>query len=215
MKVSDVIWDWNGTLLNDLNLCLTSINSLLGKRALPLLEESFYKEVFSFPIKDYYSVIGFDFEKEDFEVPAREFIDLYEAGVAECRLHPAAVEVLSFFRRKGTRQYVLSAMHQPMLEKTLEHNRIINYFEGVSGLGDHYAASKVERGHQLFSSHDIDTETACMIGDTIHDYEVAAALNIRCVLIADGHQSKQRLLSTGATVIDNLQQLTGLQLFNA
>lgn len=213
MKVSDIIWDWNGTLLNDLSLCLSSINSLLKKRALPLLEKSYYKEVFSFPVRDYYSVIGFDFEKEDFEIPAREFIDLYEAGVAECGLHPAATEVLTYFRNRGFRQYVLSAMQQSMLEKTLKHNNILHYFESISGLDDHYATSKVERGHQLFSSCDIDVNSACMIGDTIHDYEVADALNIRCVLIADGHQSKSRLLATGAPVVESLSELIALPVF--
>ena len=105
-------------------------------------------------------------------------------------------------------------MQQSMLEKTLEHNNIIHYFESVSGLGDHYASSKVEQGHKLFSSRNINVDSACMIGDTIHDYEVAVALDIPCVLIADGHQSKQRLLTTGATVVDNLVQLIELPMFS-
>lgn len=214
MQVNSIIWDWNGTLLNDLSLCLSSINSLLGKRALPLLNQSYYREVFSFPVRDYYKDIGFDFDKEDFEIPAREFIDLFEAGVSECMLHPSAIDVLDFFRIKGTRQYVLSATQHALLEATLQHNKIISYFESISGLDDHYASSKVERGLELFSQCNIDRKSACMIGDTIHDFEVAEALDINCVLIADGHQSKSRLLATGAPVVDNLSQLPDLPLFS-
>ncbi len=123
--MNSIIWDWNGTLLNDLDVCISSINVLLEKRNLPIINKKIYKEVFSFPVKDYYQAIGFDFSKEDFSIPAHQFIDLYEENVKTCSLHPAAIQVLQYFREKGTQQFVLSAMHQNMLEETLDHNGIL------------------------------------------------------------------------------------------
>ncbi|MFV0592947.1 MAG: HAD family hydrolase [Draconibacterium sp.] len=202
-----VIWDWNGTLLNDLDFCIHTINQLLRKRGLALLDHTQYKEVFSFPVKDYYTAIGFDFSKEDFEIPAREFIDLYNSGVKNCKLHSTARSVLNFFQNSGKQQFVLSAMKQNMLEETLEHQNIRHYFEGIAGLNDHYAASKIERGKQLIDKYHIQKEKAVMIGDTIHDYEVAEKLGISCILIANGHQSKERLESTGTFVVDKLEKL--------
>jgi phosphoglycolate phosphatase len=207
MNAPVIIWDWNGTLLNDLDLCVSSINVLLEKRNLPVLSARKYKEVFSFPVRDYYEAIGFDFGKEDFEVPAMEFIDLYEKGVEKCTLQNGALEILNFLKKKGMRQFVLSAMHQEMLEKTLKHNGIFRFFEGVAGLGDHFAVSKVQRGRQLIGQFNIETENTWMIGDTIHDFEVAQELGIRCILVADGHQSQERLLKTGVTVLDELKKL--------
>ena len=205
-----VIWDWNGTLLNDLEHCISTINILLKNRNLALLDNSIYREVFSFPVKDYYHKIGFDFNKEDFAIPAREFIDLYNAGVNTCPLHYSAVEVLTFFRENGFRQFVLSAMKQNMLDQTLKHHNIYNYFEGVAGLNDHYAVSKIERGQQLIQEFGIEKSGTFIVGDTIHDFEVAEELGIRCILIADGHQSEERLRNTGATVIADLKQLIQL-----
>ncbi len=202
-----IIWDWNGTLLNDLDLCIDSINSLLKKRSLQLLDHDSYKEVFSFPVKDYYQAIGFDFAKEDFEIPAKEFIDLYDSRVENCPLHLSAVEVLEAFKTKGYRQFVLSAMKQPMLEKTLKHNGIFPFFEGVAGLNDHYAVSKVERGKELLAEFEINTKNTWMIGDTNHDFEVAHELGINCILVADGHQSFARLKETGAEVVSSLAEL--------
>ena len=207
---SAIIWDWNGTLLNDLDLCIASINQLLKNRKLPLLNHSTYRDVFSFPVKEYYRAIGFDFSRENFEVPAKEFIDLYDNGVENCPLHESAREVLKFFREVGVRQFVLSAMKQPMLEKTLKHNGIFSFFEGVAGLNDHYAVSKVERGKELLSDFMIDPVNAWMIGDTNHDFEVARELGLNCVLVADGHQSESRLKQTGAKVISGLNQLPQL-----
>jgi len=51
-----------------------------------------------------------------------------------------------------------------------------------------------------------------IIDNTNHDFEVAQQLEVDCILVADGHQSKERLEATGAKVIDELQQLKTLPL---
>ena len=151
--------------------------------------------------------IGFDFEKEDFSIPAHQFIELYNEGFDGCSLQKPAIEVLNHFREKGIRQFVLSAMEHNMLEKTLKLKGIADFFEGVSGLNDHYAVSKIELGRQLISDYKIDTEEVWLIGDTIHDFEVATELGIKCILIADGHQSVERLKQTSGIVISDLNML--------
>jgi phosphoglycolate phosphatase len=211
--MGSVIWDWNGTLLNDLDFCVSTINMLLKKRDLPVLNNESYKEVFSFPVKDYYQLIGFDFGKEDFSIPAREFIDLYDSGVKSCVLHNSAVEVLTHFKDLGIRQFVLSAMKQNMLERTLKQQNIFHFFEGVAGLNDHYATSKIQRGEQLISEFKIEKSNSWIIGDTIHDFEVAESLGIRCVLIADGHQSEERLKTTDAKLVASLKNLMAEGIF--
>jgi len=202
-----IIWDWNGTLLNDLDFCISTINTLLKKRNLTLQNRNSYKEAFSFPVIDYYRAIGFNFEKEGFVIPAKEFIDLYDSGVKNCNLHQAAIDLLTWFKEKNTRQFVLSAMQQNMLEQTIKHNSISGFFEGVFGLKDHYAVSKIERGEQLISEFKLKKDKTWIIGDTIHDFEVAEKLGIKCILIADGHQTEKRLKSTGAVVLSELKEL--------
>jgi phosphoglycolate phosphatase len=208
-KVGGIIWDWNGTLLNDIELCVQTMNEMLQKRNLQQLSLAKYKDVFSFPVKDYYQKIGFDFVSEPFEIPAREFIDLYNDRVSGCQLHNHAVTVLKYFQSKGIRQFVLSAMKQETLEQCLEQHHINIFFELVSGLDNHYASSKLENGLQLISQLNLNANELVLIGDTVHDFEVACKLCCRCVLIANGHQSRQILESTGSLVIDELSQLIG------
>lgn len=202
-----VIWDWNGTLLDDLKLCVQTINQLLARRNLPLVDTFFYREVFSFPVKDYYRRIGFDFEQEEFEVPALEFTDLYNAGINHCRLHSSAKKTIRHFHDLQIRQFVLSAMQHDLLEKTLTSKGIRHFFEKVAGLDDHLAVSKLEQGRRLLKEIDEDPREIFLIGDTIHDYEVATELGVGCILIADGHQSKERLQKTGVQVLDALEEL--------
>jgi len=205
--VQGIIWDWNGTLLNDAGLAVDTMNQMLEKRGLPELTMDRYKSVFTFPVKDYYQRIGFDFRKEPFEIPAIEFIEVYNSLVHGCALHSDTIRVLSSFRSVGLNQYILSAMEQQVLNTCLKHYQIEQFFEYASGLDNFYAASKVENGHNLIKRLSLNAEKLVLIGDTIHDFEVATELGCRCILIADGHQSKDVLQSTGALVLDSISQL--------
>jgi len=207
--IEGIIWDWNGTLLNDTQLCVQTMNEMLGKRSLPLLSVNDYKDVFSFPVKDYYQKIGFDFEVEPFEIPALEFIEHYNDQMNKCSLHQDSLDVLDYLHAIGIRQFVLSAMKQDALEDCLNHHQISHFFEHVSGLDNHYAASKTENGHRLISDLNLNAKELILIGDTVHDFEVASELGCRCILIANGHQSKEILRNTGVLVIDQINQLLG------
>lgn len=206
-RISGIIWDWNGTLLNDVQLCVESMNELLVRRNLPLLEIDRYKEVFSFPVKEYYGKIGFDFEKEPFEIPALEFINRYNEQMKECSLHKDSLNVLTYFQSLGIRQFVLSAMKQDALDDCLDHFHLSWFFERASGLDNHFAASKIENGKQLISEFNLNPSELVLIGDTIHDFDVAKKLGCQCVLIANGHQSKEILQATGVQVSDRISEL--------
>ena len=112
-----IIWDWNGTLLNDLDLSIDAVNILLRDRGLPLLSVERYKEIFRFPVIDYYRDAGFDFEKEPFEIPARQYVKLYYGRENETKLFPDVVDTLTYFKNNNFKQYVLSAMENGNLER--------------------------------------------------------------------------------------------------
>jgi len=207
VKFDSIIWDWNGTLLNDVRIAVDSINHLLHDRDLELLTIERYLEVFTFPVQDYYELIGFDLKTEPFEIPAFQFISIYNTAVKDCGLHDEVVPLLSRLRNLGYRQFILSAMEQQVLEKTVTDNDIHHFFEDLCGLSDNFAVSKVANGKSLINKRGLDPERTLMVGDTIHDYEVAQAIGCKCVLIAKGHQSKERLLTTGAHVLDGLDEI--------
>jgi phosphoglycolate phosphatase len=207
-NISNIFWDWNGTLLNDLEICLASINQLLGDRGLPLLTRESYLQVFDFPVKDYYQRIGFDFEKEPFEIPAHQFMDLYFSKLPSACLHRHVKQVLPLFREKNYTQYILSAAEEVNLKKALNHFGIADFFSGVAGLSNHYAHSKLDVGKALIEQHAIEPAKTCLIGDTLHDFEVACELGLKCVLVADGHQPVEKLEKAGVPVFRSLIELS-------
>jgi len=207
VRFEAIIWDWNGTLLNDVHIAIESINQLLRDRKLIPLNLERYLDVFMFPVQDYYEQIGFDLKNEPFEISASQFIAIYNKAVDDCGLHEDVIPLLSQLQQRGYRQFILSAMEQQTLEKTVNDNGISSFFEDLCGLSDHYAKSKVENGKSLILERGLDPERTLLIGDTTHDYDVALAIGCSCVLIAQGHQSKERLLSSGAVVFDRLDEI--------
>jgi len=205
-----IIWDWNGTLLNDADLCVTCMNKVLDKRNMQNIDIDVYRKLFTFPVKDYYKAIGFDFEKEDFEVPAIEFIEQYYSSIDKADLHPCVMDTLTFFKKLGFNQLVLSAMEHENLISSLTSKGIIDFFDDVSGINDHYAHSKLEMGKALIKKSGIKKETSFIIGDTVHDFEVASGLGLDCILVSNGHQSEERLLQSTSNVIPKLRDITEL-----
>ncbi len=206
-KYTHLIWDWNGTLQNDPWLCVDIMNGLLQKRHKPTITLQQYREIFGFPVRDYYQKAGFDFAIESYEALAAEYISEYDSRSRECGLQPSAVDVLNLCAEKNLSQYILSASQQKPLEINIAHYGLERYFHRVVGLSDFYANGKIENGKKLVAEIDTPVDNIVLIGDTIHDYEVAQAIGIDCVLFSAGHQSKERLDERAIVVVENLSDL--------
>jgi len=202
-----IIWDWNGTLLDDAEVCREAINHMLKIRGLPQLSLSDYRNVFTFPVIDYYTAVGFDFHKEDWHTVAMEFINSYLSLLPQCTLAPFVVETLENFMSKGYRQAIISAMQHEELIKSVSALKIDSYFDYTGGIGNHYGGGKIDNARNYFTLAGLKPEEVTLIGDTIHDSEVAAELGCKCILVASGHQSKERLFATGVTVLNDLSEV--------
>ena len=205
-----IIWDWNGTLLDDLDLSIKAVNVLLKERDLPLLTLDRYRDIFGFPVINYYEKAGFDFSKEPFEIPARQYVKLYASGESDLKLFPDVIDTLSFFKDNNYRQIVLSAMKEDNLRKMISNAGISHFFDGIFGIKDNYAREKVSIGKQVVENLNLNPEKCLMIGDTLHDAEVAEQCGFDCILFSGGHVAKQRLETTGFRIVDQLKTLTNI-----
>lgn len=203
--IRHVVWDWNGTLLDDTALCIDIMNGLLAERGLPLLTKERYQELFDFPVVDYYRRLGFDFERDPFHIVGAEFIRRYEARRSEARLQPRARETLAELHAAGFTQSVLSAYKQDTLESLLEQFGVRCFFLDVVGSDNVYAHGKIDQGRLWMASQGLDPSEVLLVGDTRHDFEVARELGCRCLLVADGYHPRSKLEPLGAPVVDNLE----------
>ncbi len=206
-KYRHVIWDFNGTLIDDAWLCIEIINELSRERGREPVTRRRYMEEFGFPVRDFYERLGFDFSAEPFDALARDYIDKYDQRCRQCDLHDHALEVMKHYQGRGIEQSVLSALHQTRLEGMLDFFELRPLFSRVVGLDDHHAHGKTEQGKRLAAELGLDSGQAVLIGDTIHDYEVATEAGVDCILFAGGHLLEQKLRSCGVPVLNSLSQL--------
>ena len=203
MKVSHIIWDWNGTLLDDTQACVNSINVLLAKRGVPTIDVPRYRTIFGFPVIDFYRRLNFPLASENWDLVAREFHDVFLADTT-FKLQSSTVETLKRIQSLDIGQSILSASEQSILDHMLAGYGIRSFFTHVCGVNNLYGDSKIEIGHQLLTRVTMPKESIVIVGDTLHDVEVAHALGVSCVLIAQGHQSRERLAKAGVPVFDDL-----------
>lgn len=204
-----VIWDWNGTLLDDVELCLELINGLLAARGLSTLDLEGYRAIFDFPVRDYYARAGLDLDKEDFELLAEEYMRVYKARARACPLAHGAEETLRALKEAGCRQLILSASDIDTLREQVEERNIAHFFDEILGGDNIYARGKTDLGIAWAKEHERDLPEALFVGDTAHDGEVADAMGLRCLLIAKGHHGREKLEKTGAFVADDIADVLG------
>ncbi len=207
MKFKHIIWDYNGTLLNDVELCVTIINEMLEARKLKTMTVEDYRRQFDFPVKDYYRRIGFDFKKESFEKVGTEFIIQYDKRSCTTELQSGVYELIKEISEAGIKQSVLSARKKEQLDEELEKFGIRNYFEYVFGLNDHYAGGKSEIGKQLLEKINLPLDKIVLIGDTTHDCEVADVLNIKAVAVTYGHHPSGKFKHAECKILNSVSEV--------
>ena len=111
-----IIFDWNGTLIDDVWLNLNAINGVLEKRGIKPITTEYYRENFQFPVSVFYKELGLDVKGEWDEI-AQEFGKLYIADIEKVKLFPDVVSTLEELTKAGIEVSILSAMEHKMLNK--------------------------------------------------------------------------------------------------
>jgi len=206
MKYQHILWDFNGTLLDDVAIGIEAVNAMLSKRSLPVIpDRESYREVFGFPISEYYQRLGFDFAKEPYEVLAPEWVQNYKALSPRAAVRGEAVSLLLHWREQGMAQTLLSATEQGMLEEQLRSLSLYDLFDEICGLDTIHAHSKVALAEAWREKH--AQAHVLVVGDTVHDAQVAEAIGADCILVEGGHQSRRILESTGYPVARDFAQV--------
>ena len=206
-----VIWDWNGTLLDDTEMCYRIANEMRLERGMSLMESvEEYRRYFTFPVVDYYRRMGYSFETEPFENISRQFVSMYAERFPGCALQPCAEEALSAVLESGARQVLLSATGQEKLDEQVAHFQLNRYFERVIGNSNNLAHGKADYAREFLRESGVDPARALFVGDTDHDFEIASSIGCGCALLTAGHQTIEHLSTLGATLVSTLCEVPAL-----
>jgi len=213
-KINLIVWDWNGTIIDDVALCVDIINRLLEEHGLQRIGLKTYRRLFRFPVREYYKSLGFDFDKVSFDVVGQEFINRYNQNLDKITLQPGARELLEALKKAGKTQVLISARKQQQLLNDVDKFGLACYFDAITGLDDDFARGKEHLVKDFFDKHHIDPKKTLFIGDTEHDCQIAKALGAHYFMVSNGHNSASRLMKCTEFVYANLLSLADF-LFNA
>ena len=203
-----IIWDWNGTLLDDTEAALKTLNIMIERRGGKPIGMEFYLDTFAFPVRPFYDMIGIGAKSEDeWNEIAREYHETYL--VQPKGLNGGAVAALEAAKAAGCSQSMLSALRQDYLDVQMKEYGIDKYFDCIYGSNNLHGASKVDRARELIAR--LAAPHLVMIGDAVHDKEVADALGVPCVLVAQGSHAAWRLRAVAPTA-DTLEEAVELAL---
>ncbi len=210
-KIDLVIWDWNGTLLDDTATCYRIANEMRVERGMaPMPGIDYYRSVFGFPVIEYYKRMGYTFETEPYENISHEFHEMYAERVQACPLQPCAVDTLRTVLSRGARQVLLSASGQRMLDDQVAIFSLGGFFDRIIGNPDNFAHGKEDHAREFLQKSGVSPDRALFVGDTDHDFEIADSLGCNCALLVPGHQTREHLAALGARLIDSLCEVPAL-----
>lgn len=197
------MWDWNGTLLDDLALVVAASNAALTSVGGPAVTIDEHRRDFRRPISGYYAqVLGRTVDETEFAQLDTVFHDTYRAGLAACRL---AADALDAIRAWGGTQSLLSMWFHDELVPLVDAYGLTGLLSRVDGL--RAAVGGGPKGPHLvahLSALQQDGETVVLIGDSVDDAHAAASVSATCVLYTGGFTDPDRLRATGAPVVDTL-----------
>lgn len=204
-----LVWDWNGTLLNDLNLVVSATNTALAGIGGPVITAEEHRTQFRRPVADYYAeVLGRVLDAEEFGRLDKLFHDAYRIGLASCELAEDAVGAI---RSWTGSQSLLSMWFHDELVPAVDRYGLTALFHQVDGLrgtvgGDRKAVHLARH----LATFGVDGASTVLIGDSVDDAEAAESVGARCVLYTGGFTDSARLRAAGVPVADSLTEAVEL-----
>jgi phosphoglycolate phosphatase-like HAD superfamily hydrolase len=210
--VAHLVWDWNGTLLDDLSLVVTATNASLAISGGPAVTADEHRRDFRRPIVDYYAfVLGRPVTSEEFERLDIAFHNAYRGGFEGCELAIDALDAMAAW--DGTQSLLSMFFHDelvPMVERLGLNGRLARVDGLRATLGGGPKAPHLEAHLAAISVAGAD---CVLIGDSVDDAEAAQAVGARAVLYDGGFTDRARLLATGVPVASSLVEAVKIAQF--
>ncbi|OUU37095.1 MAG: hypothetical protein CBC16_09590 [Verrucomicrobia bacterium TMED56] len=207
MNIKHILWDWNGTLINDTSLCVKILNNFLTIRSKSSISVNFYRNNFYFPVSGFYKSIGLPHEGKEFNLLSKMFISNYKDLWKQCSLQPHAEKVLRKINDLNLKQSILSAGHQNDVASFVSELGLNKYFYSVNGTNNIQAQGKVGTALKLTSKLNLQPQEILLVGDTLHDSQVGDYIGCPTLLFSKGHNSPSTLATSKRKIIDDLMQL--------
>ena len=203
-----LVWDWNGTLLHDIDVVVAATNASFAGLGIPPLTLEQYRELYCLPIPRFYErLLGRRPSEEEWRTLDRTFHRHYFAAADAAGLAEGAAALLADWQEGGRTQSVCSLAPHERLGPWLARLGIADRFVRVDGnASGAVAAGKAEQMARHLAALDLPPQRVVVVGDATDDARAAAFAGAKAVLYTGGSHSRRSLASAGVPVVDSLAE---------
>lgn len=209
-KYKNLIWDFNGTIIDDVQLCCDSYNFVLAAYGQPKISLQRLSEIWCLPIRNFFEHFEINNLDQVIEPICAQFHKYYSARWSACKLQPGVESLITWAKSRNMEQAVLSGHPHDYLVEMLKHFQLLSQFLKVRGVDTIVAVDKIQVGKDLLRDLGWKPEETLMLGDSNFDFETAQALGADCCLVARGIQNENRLAACGVPVYKNLNEVVSV-----
>lgn len=200
-----VVWDWNGTLFDDLHVVLDAVNAVMQTAGLPAITAEDYRDGYTRPVKAFYeNLYGRGITDDEWNELDHVFHEAYGLGLHAAGLREDAEKALDVIDDLGGTQSILSMWRHHELLPLVEELGITGRFvliDGLKGPGGGFKGPHLE-DHLRRLNH--GWEDTVVIGDAVDDAHAALEHDCRAILVDNGSHPRWALEQTGVPVADDL-----------
>ncbi len=200
-----IIWDFNGTVINDVDTSVAAVNDMLKVRNLPPTDKKHYIENLIMPLDKYYSTIGI--HNIDISVLSVEFRKycLKNENLSEIFYDfPKAIETS---KKMGINNILMSSLYEQYLFQETKKYDLDKYFDTIIGMKDTGVGSKTENAKSYILKNGYKPSEVLFIGDLLSDADMAKQLGAKCVLVPRGHMSQKRCMAAKVPIFNDLENV--------
>jgi phosphoglycolate phosphatase-like HAD superfamily hydrolase len=200
-----VVWDWNGTLLDDLPHVVDAVSRSVSGYGLPRISVDDYRDHYTRPVRLFYdSLLGRKVDDMEWDDLNKNFHENYYAVVDGISLTEGAMSCLDAVADLGWSQSLLSMSTHDELLRTVRAHRIDGYFDLIQGLHLADGSNKAPHLASHLETLRIEPSRVFVVGDTPDDHHAAVEVGAGSVLFDGGSHHRRELVATGATVVESL-----------
>ncbi|CAM5510350.1 phosphatase [Streptomyces tanashiensis] len=202
-----LVWDWNGTLLDDIGAVIGATNAAFAELGLESITLERYRELYTVPVPKFYErLMGRLPTDEEWTVMDGAFHRHYWERAESCGLTIGAAELLAARQESGLTQSLLSLAPHTELIPLVRRHGIAERFVRMDGRPD--ASTDGKSGHMVrhLAALEVPAERVVVIGDAADDALAAAHVGARAVLYTGGSHSRASLARVGVPVVDSLEE---------
>ncbi|MEN8234635.1 MAG: HAD family hydrolase [Actinomycetota bacterium] len=211
MKLMHVVWDWNGTLVDDLPVVIDSVNGALGAIGEQAIDADDYRAHYTRPVYRFYeSLLDRTVTRSEWETLDRVFHDRYSASLDRVPLAEGANAALDAVEARGWTQSILSMWWEADLTACVARRGLTDRMTLIQGNRNDGGGTKAAHLRRHLAALDLEPTSAVLIGDSLDDAAAAQEVGARCVLYDGGSHHPDELVRTGAPVVGSLTAAIGV-----